>query len=123
MVGLKRHGGKAISIQLSVKMRFMAMDIFSLTCGLILGLILSHVFNPLFRGRALHSKFAALGDLEGKSKSQIIAAVGPPNAASPLGDGTTFLQWLATGYHLGLIFEGEICRKVQHEVSFLKARK
>jgi hypothetical protein len=66
-------------------------------------------------GRSLQSKFVAINPLAGKTKTQIIAAAGPPNSVSALPGGKSLLQWLATGYHISLIFNGEICEGVRHE--------
>lgn len=66
-------------------------------------------------GRSLQSKFVGMGTLSGKSKNQIIAVVGAPNSISALPDGKSLLQWMATGYHIALIFNGDICEGVSHE--------
>lgn len=66
------------------------------------------------------SKFANLGVLAGRSKSEIIAAVGAPNSVSAMADGKTLLQWQhisqAGGYHIALLFDAnEVCEGVTHE--------
>ena len=50
------------------------------------------------------------------SKSEIVRFVGAaPNAVSGLAEGKSLLQWLSDGYHIALIFDGEICEGVSHE--------
>ena len=66
-------------------------------------------------GRSLQSKFIGLGTLAGKSKEEIISVVGAPNSISLLPDDKTLLQWMATGYHIALIFNDDICEGVSHE--------
>lgn len=70
-------------------------------------------------GRILSQKFAALGRLAGLSKTEIVWQVGDPNSFSALGDGKTLLQWQQPGYHIALLFDGDICLGVSHESSFL----
>lgn len=81
------------------------------------GLLLSAVIGALVKapGNELARKFAAAGTLAGKTKSEIIALVGPPSSFSGLADGKTLYQWMATGYHVALRFDGEICEGVTHE--------
>lgn len=66
-------------------------------------------------GRSLQGKFVGMGTLAGKSKEEIIAVVGMPNSISALPDGQVILQWMTTGYHIALIFNGEVCAGVSHE--------
>lgn len=66
-------------------------------------------------GRSLQRKFVALGTLSGKSRRQIEAAVGAPTSISGMPNGV-LLQWMASGYHIALIFNNEgICQGVSHE--------
>jgi len=65
-------------------------------------------------GKQLHQKFAAMGDLKGKTKQEIIAAVGNPSAISGTADGKTVCQWMKTGFHIALIFNGEVCEGISH---------
>ena len=68
------------------------------------------------QGRALQKKFVELGTLKGRTKAEIIAAVGNPQSVSARAGGGTLLQWLATGYHIALIFDADgICQGVSHE--------
>jgi hypothetical protein len=81
--------------------------------GLILyGIISLFVREP---GRALQRKFRKLGVLKGQRKSVIFIMAGAPNAISTLPNGRTLCQWQATGYHIALIFDGDICEGVSHE--------
>jgi hypothetical protein len=67
-------------------------------------------------GRTLRSKFQAAGVLSGCSKADIIAKVGPAQAVSNYPDGSSLLQWQATGYHICLGFDqGNVCTGVQSE--------
>lgn len=66
-------------------------------------------------GRHLHYKFTRLGTLRGKTKAEIIEVVGPPNAISVAGEGKQLLQWQATGCHMALLFEGDVCLGITHE--------
>jgi hypothetical protein len=66
-------------------------------------------------GRALAKKFGALGNLQGRTKQEIVASVGRPTSFSALTGNQTLLQWQATGFHIALIFDGEICGGVTHE--------
>ena len=68
-----------------------------------------------YRTQAYAKKFADLGEIRGKTKDEIIAGVGPPNAIDPLPDGKQLLQWMNHGYHIALLFEGEICQGVTTE--------
>lgn len=83
------------------------------------GLVLFGVISALAKapGNLLQQRFVELGQLTGKTRSEIIAAVGPPNSISAVGDGKSLLQWMASGYHIALLFDGEICLGVNHEFS------
>jgi hypothetical protein len=81
------------------------------------GLILYLIFSEIVKvpGQNLQRKFISLGTLRGLSKKHIISVVGQPNSVSAVGDGTTLYQWIDTGYHIALLFRGEICEGVSHE--------
>jgi hypothetical protein len=67
-------------------------------------------------GRALHKRFVALGTLKGRTRKEIVKAVGEPATETTLPDGRTLLQWRATGYHIALVFETSgRCFGVTHE--------
>ena len=66
-------------------------------------------------GNELARKFASAGTLTGKTAQEIVAIVGPPNSVSAIGGGRTLCQWMATGYHVALRFNGDICEGVTHE--------
>jgi len=67
-------------------------------------------------GRALRKRFVALGTLKGKTRREIVKAVGEPGTETTLPDGRTLLQWRATGYHIALVFEKNgRCFGVTHE--------
>jgi hypothetical protein len=67
-------------------------------------------------GRALRKQFVALGTLKGRTRREIVKAVGEPATETALPDGRTLLQWRATGYHIALVFEQNgRCFGVTHE--------
>ena len=69
-------------------------------------------------GMGMQKLFQDLGELKGKTLAEIQSKVGSPTAVSATGDGRTVRQWMATGYHIALIFdENEICQGVSHEAS------
>ncbi len=67
-------------------------------------------------GRALRRRFVVLGSLKGRTRREIVKAVGEPATETPLPDGRTLLQWRTTGYHIALVFEKNgRCFGVTHE--------
>lgn len=87
------------------------------------GLILYVIMHALVKapGTALNQKFVSLGTLKGKTYQEIVAKCGAPNANSSkaLDDGSVvkIRQWMATGYHIVLLFdENDICLGVSNEV-------
>lgn len=69
-------------------------------------------------GRSLAGRFSSLGTLKGKTKEEIISVVGRPNSVSAMPNGSQLLQWMATGYHISLMFDSnENCLGVSHEFS------
>jgi hypothetical protein len=67
-------------------------------------------------GRDLRRRFIALGSLKGRTRRDIVKAVGEPATETTLPDGRTLLQWRATGYHIALVFEKNgRCFGVTHE--------
>ncbi len=88
-----------------------------LVLPLIGGLVLYAIISASVKapGRSLNARFVALGQLKGKTKAEIVAAVGPPNSVSATAKGETLCQWMATGYHIALLFDGEACVGVSHE--------
>ncbi len=83
--------------------------------GIVLAALTSAVVKA--PGQNLNSRFVALGELKGMTKDQIVSSVGPPNSVSGAPEGKTVCQWIATGYHIALLFDGEICEGVTHEFS------
>lgn len=84
----------------------------------LLGLLLACVQALTVKapGNALAQRFRDAGTLSGRTKDEIVAFVGPPSSMSGLPNGKTLLQWMATGYHIALRFDGDICDGVTHEV-------
>lgn len=66
-------------------------------------------------GKRLHAKFAGLGTLAGRTRDDIVAAVGPPCSVSPLAEGRVLLQWQASGCHMALMFRDDTCQGVSHQ--------
>lgn len=82
--------------------------------GLIWFLISSAVVKA--PGNALQQKFVNLGTLQGKTLNEIQQACGTPNAVSCRADGVKVYQWMATGYHIVLLFDqNDICLGVSSE--------
>lgn len=68
-------------------------------------------------GRALQQKFVSLGTIKGKTRIEIEAVVGAPNSISAAAGGMVLCQWMAVGYHIALLFDGDICQGITHEFS------
>ncbi len=86
--------------------------------GLVAATAAAVVVPFVFRapGRALRKRFIALGTLKGRTRKEIVKAVGQPATETILPDGRTLLQWRATGYHIALVFEKNgRCFGVTHE--------
>lgn len=67
-------------------------------------------------GRALRKRFVALGGLKGRTRKEIVRAVGEPAIVTPLPDARSLLQWRATGYHIALLFAKDgRCVGITHE--------
>ncbi|HYO41728.1 MAG TPA: hypothetical protein VES19_00895, partial [Candidatus Limnocylindrales bacterium] len=49
-------------------------------------------------GRRLRKQFVALGSLKGRTRREIVKAVGEPATETALPDGRMLLQWRTTGY-------------------------
>jgi len=92
---------------------------------LIGGLILYAITRVLVRlpGVYIRRKFNKVGTLRGKSFHTIVAIVGSPTSRSVTGNGKTLYQWMATGYHIALLFDGDICEGVTHEFASFAVRK
>ena len=89
----------------------------------VLGLIGYLIMSAVVRapGSVLQAKFANLtkntnGVIAGKTYDEVVAACGTPSSVSPTGDGGKLCQWMATGYHIALIFdEKNVCVGISHE--------
>jgi len=57
----------------------------------------------------------SIGVVAGKSLADIQRVVGPPNSVSTVANGKVLYQWMATGYHVALLFKDGICEGVTHE--------
>ncbi len=91
----------------------------STVVSVFVGLLLFGVISWAVRepGRQLRNKFINLGDLRGMTKSEIVSFVGPPQSISAIDESTTLLQWMATGYLIALVFEGDVCKGVNQEIA------
>ena|ERR1700741_1530472 len=75
-------------------------------------------------GNELAWKFFALGNLRGKTATEIIAGVGLPTSIHAMAKGEMLLQWRATGYHMTLLFNTEQrAVKVAAESALLSPRR
>lgn len=67
-------------------------------------------------GNMLQQKFINLGTLKGKTYKQIENTCGVPSSVSYGNNGVKICQWMATGYHIVLLFdENDICLGVSSE--------
>ena len=83
--------------------------------AILLGGIISAAIKSE-EGNSLATKFASLGTLTGRTREEIIAAVGePPTSMSVIGENQTLVQWQKQGYHIALAFTDDICDGVTHE--------
>jgi hypothetical protein len=63
------------------------------------------MFTATLPGRELAQKFQSIGDMRGRTLSQISAIVGPPNARAFMANNLMLYQWYATGYHIAILFD------------------
>ncbi len=84
---------------------------------IIIGLLMYFFISWIVKepGRSLQRKFVSLGNLVGKNKNEITSVAGLPNSISAASNGKTICQWMATGYHIALLFNGDICEGVTYE--------
>ena len=95
-------------------MEFMLIWILPVVGGLILYLITNAAVKA--PGSVLQQKFIKLGTLKGKTLREIQSVCGAPNATSVNAEGIKIYQWMATGYHIVLLFdENNICLGVSSE--------
>ncbi len=83
-----------------------------LTLGTLISLI-----GALCRARfGLRARFRAAGVLVGRSKADVVKAIGrEPNSWTAAGPGRELLQWMESGYHICLVFQDGVCEGVTHE--------
>lgn len=95
-----------------------AFFVLALVAGIIESFGGRHTFTPpdvTAPGRALQRKFMSLGDMRGMTRARIEAVAGTPNSFGALGGNQILLQWMATGYHIALVFEDDICQGITSE--------
>ena len=89
------------------------MEILYFILPLIGGLLLYALTTVTVRapGKVLAAKFASLGNMTGKTYAEIRQVVGVESSVSRkvMDDGSvvTIRQWMATGYHIVLLFDQE----------------
>lgn len=91
------------------------MDGFGWMMVLMVGLPIIFAFGYALQAQGAQSKFKNLGVIKGRTKAEILQAVGPPNSVSAMAHGGEILQWITPGYHIALIFTNDICDGVSHE--------
>jgi hypothetical protein len=77
--------------------------------------------NITHAGDRLHAKFKELGELTGRSFSEITTHVCmDPVEVTYLQDGTRIYRWAETGYEITMLFDhDDRCTKVTHECCHL----
>ena len=58
-------------------------------------------------GRRMYEAFRGMGDMKGKTFSELQKVVGNPSSISHHANGTRLRQWQATGFHMAILFDGE----------------
>ena len=89
----------------------------------VLGLLGYAIMSAFVRapGSVLQNKFGNLtkntnGVIAGKTYDEIVSTCGVPSSVSPTGDGGKLCQWMATGYHIALLFDANnVCIGISHE--------
>lgn len=88
-------------------MEFFLISILTTVGGIILYLIMGAVVKA--PGNLLATKFASLGDMSGKTYSEIKSVVGTESSISTTvndaGEVIKIRQWMSTGYHITLLFD------------------
>jgi len=87
--------------------------------GLFLGVILGWWIidgHPKAQTNALKQKFSSLGNLRGKTITQIEQVVGKPSTWYMVMD-KRLCVWQTQRYHITLVFNGDICEGVESEIS------
>lgn len=70
-------------------------------------------------GSSLNKKFASLGNMSGMTLAQISAHVGNPSSITQFPDGEKLVQWAASGFAIGLMFDANnICLRLAHQDSY-----
>jgi hypothetical protein len=70
-------------------------------------------------GSSLNKKFAAMGNMQGMTLSQIVARVGSPNSITQFPDGEKLCQWSGSGFAVGLMFDSnDVCIRLAHQDNF-----
>lgn len=94
------------------------MEILMFIVPIIGGLIWFLISSALVKapGNLLQQRFVSLGVLKGKTLFEIQKACGNPSSVSTTAEGIKVYQWMATGYHIVLLFdENDICLGVSSE--------
>jgi hypothetical protein len=70
--------------------------------------------------RSIHDKFLRLGSLNGLTRAEVVAAIGPPNSITEAGAGKKLLQWTKNssrgGFHVALLFgPDDVFERITHQ--------
>ena len=89
-------------------MEFFLISVLTTIGGIILYAIMGAIVKA--PGNVLAVKFQSLGDMSGKSYEDIKKVVGVENSISTTvneaGEVIKIRQWISTGYHITLLFDG-----------------
>ena len=96
------------------------MAVIPIVGGVVLFLLIFLIVR--LPGGILQQKFVKMGNLQGKTYNEIVAVCGLPRSQSSQvsADGKTIQvrQWMATGYHIVLLFdENDVCMGISHQAS------
>jgi hypothetical protein len=99
---------------------FIGLGVAWVVCAILYAILKGVVIQ-----RSLKKRFTEAGTLRGRSKADIIAAVGKPTSFSAQPAGKQLLQWMETlpigAYHIGLLFDANgVCEGVTHEHDTMK---
>jgi hypothetical protein len=65
----------------------------------------------------MRRKFRKLGEVEGRNRLEILSVVGQPHSETTDGEGKTLCQWITSGYHVALLFDGDRCERIARVIN------